>query len=94
MEYDNVIRDIMMKKITLAALLLTTGFSAYAETETCKQYFAEVDSFIELASKQEGQRHRPICSKHSMQKVKNRWRPSRRNNRMQDVSKAWKPCSN
>jgi len=54
MEYDNIIRDIMMKKITLAALLLTTGFSAYAETETCKQYFAEVDSFIELASKQEG----------------------------------------
>lgn len=43
----------MMKKITLAALLLITGFSAYAETETCKQYFAEVDSFIELASKQE-----------------------------------------
>lgn len=43
-----------MKKITLAALLLATGFSSYAETETCKQYFAEVEGFIELASKTEG----------------------------------------
>lgn len=43
----------MMKKIALAALLMSVSVSALAETETCKQYFTEMDSFIQEASKHE-----------------------------------------
>jgi hypothetical protein len=42
-----------MKKIALAALLMGMCTASYAETETCKQYFAEMDSFIKEASKHE-----------------------------------------
>lgn len=40
-----------MKKIALAALLMGVSVSSFAETETCKQYFTEMDSFIKEASK-------------------------------------------
>jgi len=40
-----------MKKIALAALLMGFSVSSFAETETCKQYFTEMDSFIKEASK-------------------------------------------
>lgn len=42
-----------MKKFALAALLMSVSVSALAETETCKQYFTEMDSFIQEASKHE-----------------------------------------
>lgn len=42
-----------MKKIALAALLMGISVSSFAETETCKQYFAVVDTFITEASKHE-----------------------------------------
>lgn len=42
-----------MKKIALAALLMGMCTASYAETETCKQYFTEMDSFIQEASKHE-----------------------------------------
>lgn len=42
-----------MKKIALAALLMGMCTASYAETETCKKYFAEMDSFITQASKHE-----------------------------------------
>ncbi|MGK9174021.1 DUF5339 domain-containing protein [Yokenella regensburgei] len=43
----------MMKKIVLAALLMGLCASSFAQTETCKQYFATVDNFIAEASKHE-----------------------------------------
>ena len=42
-----------MKKILLAALLTSISASSFAETELCKQYFAETDTFIKEASKHE-----------------------------------------
>ena len=41
-----------MKNIALAALLMGMCTASYAETETCKQYFAEMDSFIKEAKAQ------------------------------------------
>lgn len=40
-----------MKKLALAALLMGVSVSSYAETETCKQYYAAVDTFITEAGK-------------------------------------------